>query len=156
MKVLIAIDGSEFSDSVVETCCQTFINANDTSVKLISVFEQPLMAMSAPYAIPVEPSLSIEHDLRMEAEKVVVKAERQIRQRIPNLKHNLTTGVLRGSPARAIVDEAKDWDADLIVVGSHGYGFLERVLLGSVSGSVLHHAPCSVLVVKKKEATDRL
>ena len=57
-----------------------------------------------------------------------------------------------GATNRVIIETAKDWNADLIVVGSHGRGFWGRTMIGSVSDSVIHHAPCSVLVVRK---TDR-
>ncbi|MCC7187016.1 MAG: universal stress protein [Acidobacteria bacterium] len=53
-----------------------------------------------------------------------------------------------GDPATALIDEAKAADADLIVVGTHGRGLAGRSLLGSVSTSVVHHAPCDVLVVR--------
>ncbi len=53
-------------------------------------------------------------------------------------------------PKESIVEEAQKWSADLIVLGSHGYGFWERMLLGSVSNAVVHHAPCSVLIVRNK------
>ena len=46
------------------------------------------------------------------------------------------------------IEEAQNWGADLIIVGSHGYGFWSRALLGSVSNAVINHAPCSVLVVR--------
>jgi nucleotide-binding universal stress UspA family protein len=52
-----------------------------------------------------------------------------------------------GSPGRAICTLAKTWAADLIVVGSHGRKGLSELFLGSVSNYVMHHAPCSVLVV---------
>lgn len=52
-----------------------------------------------------------------------------------------------GSPGRAICEAAKTWPADLIVVGSHQRKGLSEMILGSVSNYVLHHAPCSVLVV---------
>ena len=60
----------------------------------------------------------------------------------------ISTEVLFGSPDSRIVETAEQWHADLIVIGSHGYSRWERLLLGSVSDSVLHHAPCSVLVVR--------
>ena len=56
-----------------------------------------------------------------------------------------------GDPRSAIVDEAEEWGADLIVVGSHGYTGLKRWLLGSVAQSVVGHAPCSVEVVRRKQ-----
>jgi nucleotide-binding universal stress UspA family protein len=58
--------------------------------------------------------------------------------------------VRNGDPRSVIVDEAKDWPADLIVVGSHGYSGVKRWLLGSVAQSVVSHAPCSVEVVRKR------
>jgi len=54
----------------------------------------------------------------------------------------------KGNPQSAILDYAKDWGADLIVVGSHDRSRMERLLLGSVSEGVVKHAPCSVLVLK--------
>ena len=42
--------------------------------------------------------------------------------------------------------------ADVVVLGSHGHGWLQRVLLGSVSHHVLHHAPCPVLVMRHDQA----
>jgi nucleotide-binding universal stress UspA family protein len=53
-----------------------------------------------------------------------------------------------GSPADVIVDEAEDNGADLIVVGTRGLHAGRRLLLGSVSTKVVHHAPCDVLVVR--------
>lgn len=54
-----------------------------------------------------------------------------------------------GHPADAIIDAAEDHDADLIMVGSRGEGATKRLLHGSVSTNVVHHAPCAVLVVRK-------
>jgi nucleotide-binding universal stress UspA family protein len=53
-----------------------------------------------------------------------------------------------GDPAAMICSVARDLGVDVIVVGSHGKGFLSRVLLGSVSEHVTRHAPCPVLVVR--------
>lgn len=54
----------------------------------------------------------------------------------------------RGNPADILVQQAGDVGADLIVVGSRGQGFAGRLLLGSVSTNVVHHAECDVLVVR--------
>jgi nucleotide-binding universal stress UspA family protein len=56
--------------------------------------------------------------------------------------------LLRGRPASAIVEEARDFGADLVVVGNRGHGTLETMLLGSVSAEVVDHAPCPVLVAR--------
>lgn len=149
MKILIATDGSEFSKAAVKTICQMATNTENTRVKVVSVFEPPIMVAAAPYALPVEYNASLDKGLREQAVQAAARAERQIRECFPDLEDNLTTQILRGSPAQAIVEEAEQWGADLIVVGSHGYGFWKRMFLGSVSNAIVHHAPCSVLVVRK-------
>ena len=60
-----------------------------------------------------------------------------------------------GDPRKVILDEAKDWGADLIVLGSHGYRSLERLMLGSVSESVATHAHCSVEVIREPKIKSR-
>jgi nucleotide-binding universal stress UspA family protein len=57
-----------------------------------------------------------------------------------------------GDPAAMICSVARELGVDVIVVGSHGKGFLSRVLLGSVSEHVTRHAPCPVLVVRSPES----
>lgn len=57
--------------------------------------------------------------------------------------------VRAGSPASTILAFAREWDADLVIMGSHGRTGLARLLLGSVARNVLHHAGCSVLVVRR-------
>lgn len=53
-----------------------------------------------------------------------------------------------GKPAAEIAKTAKEWPADVIVIGSHGRHGVQRALLGSVAEAVMRHAPCSVLVVR--------
>ncbi len=52
-----------------------------------------------------------------------------------------------GKPAVEILAEAKSWEADLMVLGTHGRKGLDRVLLGSVAEAAIRNAPCNVLVV---------
>ena len=149
MKILIATDGSVFSDAAIEKICQILKTAEKTEVKIVSAYEQPIMAVAAPYSLSGGYNPVLETEMKGLATHALLQAEEKIRERLPALKENLTTRVLCGSPAQAVVDEAEDWGADLIVVGSHGRGFWERTFIGSVSGSILNHAHCSVLVVKK-------
>jgi nucleotide-binding universal stress UspA family protein len=151
MKILIATDGSEFSDAAVEKICQMVKNVSNTEVKIVSAYEQPIMVAAAPYAIPAGYNPVLETEIKELAAQAVSSAEKKIRERFPDLKANLTTQILSGSPQQTIVEEAENWNADLIVVGSHGYGFWERAFLGSVSNAVVNHAPCSVLVVRKTQ-----
>jgi nucleotide-binding universal stress UspA family protein len=60
----------------------------------------------------------------------------------------ISSEIIQGSPAQVIVDEAEHWGADLIIMGSRGLGVWNRLLLGSVSNAVVHHAKCSVEVVR--------
>jgi nucleotide-binding universal stress UspA family protein len=66
-----------------------------------------------------------------------------------------TTAVLSGNPKEVILEEAKNWNADLIVVGSHGRRGFKRFLLGSVSEAVAMNAHCSVVVVRGSARTAR-
>ena len=56
-----------------------------------------------------------------------------------------------GKGAVEIVDLAEELDAGLVVVGSRGLGGIRRALMGSVSDSVVRHAHCPVLVVRREE-----
>ena len=66
-----------------------------------------------------------------------------------------TADVLSGNPKEVILEEAKKWNADLIVVGSHGRRGFKRFLLGSVSEAVAMNAHCSVVVVRGAATTAR-
>ncbi|WP_413164375.1 universal stress protein [Capilliphycus salinus ALCB114379] len=53
-----------------------------------------------------------------------------------------------GKPGHQICEAAKEWNADLIIIGRRGYSGLSELILGSVSNYTLHHAHCSVLIVQ--------
>lgn len=53
-----------------------------------------------------------------------------------------------GDPSRMICDMARNWEADVIIIGRRGRRGISELLLGSVSNYVLHHSPCSVLTVQ--------
>lgn len=60
----------------------------------------------------------------------------------------VSTRMLRGAPARSIIDVAAQEACDLIVMGTHGRTGIERIVLGSVAEQVVRGAPCAVLTVK--------
>jgi nucleotide-binding universal stress UspA family protein len=59
-----------------------------------------------------------------------------------------------GEAGREILQEAEDWDADLVVLGTHGFGFFERLMLGRTSLHVLRHGHRATLVVPWAESGD--
>ncbi len=87
-------------------------------------------------------------------EKTVVMSENQGQNLLATfrkrsaIRSDVAEFLETGKPASRIVEVAKNWSADLIVMGSHGRGKVQGLLLGSVSEGVLHHAPCPVLVVR--------
>jgi nucleotide-binding universal stress UspA family protein len=148
MKILIATDGSDYSKAAVAACCDSLIRPDDADVLVVSAFEDAYPIMAEPFAISAEYYQKVEDAVMEQCQTFVDEAEAMIRERFPAANFPLATEVLRGAPDQQIVDKATAWGADIIVVGSHGRGFWGR-LLGSVSDGVVHHAPCSVLVVRK-------
>lgn len=147
MKILIATDGSEFSKAAVAEGCK-FFKPEDDEVMIVSAYEDAAPIAAEPFAISAEYYQKLEDAVREQAEEFVEQAESEVRSNFPSAALKLTTRVLCGAPDQQIIELARDWGADLIVVGSHGRGFWGR-LLGSVSTGVVHHAPCSVLIVRK-------
>jgi universal stress protein A len=58
------------------------------------------------------------------------------------------TAVEEGDPKSKIIDQATQWNAELIVVGSHGRKGVSRFLMGSVAEALSRHAPCSIEIVR--------
>ncbi|MBK9153085.1 MAG: universal stress protein [Chloracidobacterium sp.] len=146
MKVLIATEGSEFSKKALERFCELFGNIGGVEARLISVV-QPTVVPTEPFAVSAEYIRELDDAAKKSAHEVVEAARTDLTTMAPSVG-DVTTVVGVGSPERVIVEEAEEWGADLIVTGSHGHGFWKRAWLGSVSNGVVHHAPCSVLIVR--------
>ena len=156
MKVLLATDGSNFSKTAIDALHTIIVEPEITSFKIISSVEFPTMPASDPFiGASAEYYDQVEQAGRSLAKEFARQSAAQLRSLFPGVTLDVTTEVLDGSPQRVIVEKAESWGADLIVIGSHGYGFWSRALLGSVSSAVVHHAACSVLVVRKaKDSND--
>ena len=151
MRVLLAIDGSTHSDAAVaEVAARPWPEGTDIRVLTVVHATAPLVLDPAFVlaAIHVEQT---KEQLR-HAPDIVAAAKDQIVRRSPGI--NVSTKILEGVPRELIVEEAREWDADLIVVGSHGYGRVKRLVLGSVAAAVVASAPCSVQVVRAKHAVE--
>jgi nucleotide-binding universal stress UspA family protein len=149
MKVLIAADGSAYSRAAIDEACRLFEKSPDTQFKVISVYEL-MIPTNGPFMMAEEYVQQIDDESQAQANSIAEKALAQIREKFPALALRTTTSVLSGAPAQRIVEEVENWGADLVVCGSHGYGFWKRAWLGSVSNSLVHNAPCSVMVVRVK------
>ncbi len=152
MKILLAIDGSGQSEAVTDqVACHRFPSGSE--VRIISVVERPYY--TATYdggALSVSLYEELEQESRERAHAAVTKSEATLRAEEENHELKIKTEVLAGSPKRVILEQAEAFGADLIVVGSHGQGNLERFLLGSVSQAVALHAKCSVEIVRSPNA----
>ena len=71
---------------------------------------------------------------------------------------SVETAIREGDPRTEIVDAADEWQADLIVVGSHGRTGLKRLMLGSIAAAIVARAHCSVEVIRRrtKSETERV
>ncbi len=153
MKILLATDGSAHSKAAVEEVARRLLPAK-TSVRIISVIDRSALSRNiGPMGGLSEYYAEVDRNALKSAEDAIENAAKILRKKNPVL--SITTAVLEGPPKSAIIDEAEKYSADLIVVGSHGYGVVERFLLGSVSHSVSLHAKCSVQIVRIKNLKNK-
>lgn len=148
MKILLATDGTKCSDEAVNVISNFSFSDND-SLKIISVIDMALPVSIDIYGGFLPPNIELEKAVKENADKILMETSEKIKSFLTINANQISTEVLFGSPESRIVETAEEMKADMIVVGSHGYNSWERLLLGSVSDSVVHHAPCSVLVVRK-------
>lgn len=151
MKILLATDGSDYSKIAVEELVD-WPHKPDTEIRIFSAYESFPLLMPSPGAVGGlgDYYQEMADTARKTAEESVNNASVLLKVKNPTL--SISTAVINGSPKEAILNEAEEFNADLIVVGSHGKGTLSRFLLGSVSQSMALHASCSVLIVRKQEA----
>jgi nucleotide-binding universal stress UspA family protein len=147
MKILFATDGGKQCDAAVEAIHRLALGDGD-EIKVISVVDMALPMAIDIYGGFLPDTSEFEKTARENATKILAETSEKLKAFTDAGKITISTDVLFGSPDSRIVETAEEWQADLIVVGSHGYSRWERLLLGSVSDSVVHHAPCSVLVVR--------
>ena len=151
MKILVATDGSDCSVEALQSVAKR--PWPDGSVfKVLSVDELIVLdGQIAGYPLASVYPQSLLEELTTQARDratSAVKTAREILERAGMKVLDDHTMPL-GEPRAVILDTAKDWGADLIVMGSHGRRGMDRFLLGSVSEAVAIHAQCSVEVIRK-------
>jgi nucleotide-binding universal stress UspA family protein len=144
MKIVLAIDGSEFSEAAVQAVIAR-AQPQNTEIRVLNVVEPP-SPMAASQTPGYDPSIDADWwaDEKEQAEFLVEKTAELLRSK----GLTVTCAVKEGDPKSEILDTARNWGADLIVLGSHGRKGLLRFLTGSVSEAVARHAGCSVEIAR--------
>jgi nucleotide-binding universal stress UspA family protein len=138
-KILVAVDGSAHGELAVDQAISLGGICN-SEIFLISIVDL------YPEQMAVAPALV--EKMSEEARQYLDKAKQKIDKADISCETIVRMG---GKPHEFIVQEAKEKEIDLIVMGTHGKSGIRRVLLGSVAQNVLAHAPCPVLVVPNVE-----
>ena len=106
----------------------------------LSLYQTEVVSGAPPIMPPVE---QLTASARGEMARLVDEKKLQ--------RFNAHTEIVEGAPVEEIVDYAKEKDIDLIVLGTHGRGWLAHALMGSVAEKVVRKAPCPVLTVRVAE-----
>ena len=146
MKILLAADGSKHGGAAVEELMKRSWPW-DTEVLVLSV-AHPLPYFRDPLMVGLACHIDSVKEENKRANRVAAEVADVIAKGAPGL--TVSTKVLEGSPKQLIVEEAERWQPDLIMLGSHGNGPVERFLLGSVAQSVAVYAACSVEIVRNR------
>jgi len=133
-RVLVAVDLSHAAAPTIQA-----------AERLARLFNAELRVLHVVEPLPAVPSAPLELD----DDEVYRAAEQQLATSVwPLLTYrDADTTVRRGRTAAVIVDEATQWRADIVVIGSHGKGWVDRLILGSTSERLLHVLPTLTMVV---------
>jgi len=139
-RILVPHDFSETSEAAVKYAVALAKNFG-ARLHLLHVGDQARLALDTEFPLGLEGA--VEDAVRERLLKILTPAEQA------DLKPEFA--VRAGVPATEIIRYAKDHDVDLIVMGTHGRGFVGHALMGSVAEKVVRTAPCPVLSVQTKQ-----
>lgn len=142
VRALVAFDGSDFSMHAARRGLELLGGAASPTV--LMVVRPPPMAVPMAGGAPVPPIVEEPDGDQMEAARAEAAAAAAA------IGSGASTRVERGEPGSTICDVAEAEGFDVIVVGSHGAGWIKRLVVGSVSSYVVNRAPCPVLVVRSE------
>lgn len=162
-KILVALDPEVTGTALFEKAV-SLAQATDANLMLLSVLTPDAngrLTMTSYSGLAYYPS-AIDESIWDVYQERYQESETRGLEILRGLTEQATTAGVRteftqltGSPGRAICDLAKTWEADLVMVGSHGRKGLNELLMGSVSSYVMHHASCSVLVIHEQTMTEK-
>ncbi|XP_062197406.1 universal stress protein PHOS34-like [Phragmites australis] len=150
LRIAVAVDEGEESMHALSWCLVNVVSpaGADTLVLLHARRPRPVYAAmdSAGYMLTSDVMASVERHANAVSAAAVDKAKRMCADH-PHVK--VETLVESGDPRDVICDATEKIGADLLVMGSHGYGFIQRAFLGSVSNHCAQNCKCPVLIVKR-------
>ncbi len=154
-KILVALDLTDTHEAVFEKAI-ALATATQSSLMLLHVLSGsqdggpplPIAATGDYYTVMSDLAWSRYQTQWQAYEQRGLEALRRYAQWASRAGVSVEFTQTGSQPGPAICDLARTWEADTIVVGSHGRKGLSELLVGSVSNYVMHHAPCSVLVVQ--------
>ena len=147
--IVVGIDDSEHSFYALQWILgHFFAGGGAAGYKLVIIHAKPfstsVIAIGGPGVADVLPS--VELDLKRIAARVIEKAKEHC---VANSVSDVLFEVVEGDARNVLCEAVDKFNADVLVVGSHGYGAIKRAVLGSVSDYCAHHAHCTVMIVKK-------
>jgi nucleotide-binding universal stress UspA family protein len=145
--ILVATDGTKFSSAAIAEAANL---AKQFGSKLVLFYAAPhlhLSALSEGFSAPArtDERKSAMKQMEAEAEKILASAASNVDLEGVTVEKQFTVS---DSPYEAIIEAAKMFKCELIVMGSHGRSGMSAVLLGSVTNKVLTHSTIPVLVVR--------
>jgi nucleotide-binding universal stress UspA family protein len=159
MKILIAYDGSDSADTAIDGLQRAGLPAENVEALVLSIGEVWLPP-STPDEVDSSPALPGLKEARERAAQVMEEAEQLAQRGHKRVLQNFSGWqasheVRNGSPGFELLKFAREWPADLIVVGSHGHTALGRFVLGSVSQKVLTEATTTVQIGRRNPGTGK-
>ncbi|KAL1293754.1 hypothetical protein HN51_054412 [Arachis hypogaea] len=150
-KIMVAVDQSEESMHALSWCLSNLISdTNKKKLLLLHVKPPPAICSfdTAGYVFSPEVIAAMEKYSMELANSVMDKAE-AICRNLNAADITMERVIEMGDAKNVICSTVQKLDADTLVMGSHGYGFFKRTLLGSVSDHCAKHAKCPVIIVKQ-------
>ena len=139
--ITVGIDGSEHSVKALEWAIKEAA-IQHSPVTVLAVHLVPKSGWTGnPITLPAD--IADVEKARQAAEELVVKVTSQLGDAQPA---SVKVSAVNGFPAQELIEASRD--ADLVVIGSRGSGGFARLMMGSVSSQVGHHAHCPVVVVR--------
>jgi nucleotide-binding universal stress UspA family protein len=145
MRILLGTDGSP-SAGVAADLVAGIAWPSGTAIRVVEAIQPASTLYTDPWpAVGLASWEQVEEDAGAAARSTVDG----VRARLDGPGVEVSTSVVTGRPATALLDAAQSMPADLVVVGSRGHGTIESMVLGSVSSEVIDHAPAPVLVARR-------